>query len=935
MLGQPTHPLLGAKLNLAHTDSVWDAAVDLESLSYLKDHKAQSYLVYPGAAYIEMALAARHAAKHPNANSLQNIEFLQALFLTDEVTTLQFILANDSFEIFSRQGEQDDWVQHAGGRFGHEQEDPVGGPKIIEVRTNGTDPAHNGNGHVSNKSPILDVDGLQERCPEIVSQADCYQALDQLGLQYGPQFQGITQLWRNEEEAIGQLEFRLEQAEDYHLHPTILDACFQVLLTVVTGNSDAERLYLPIHIASLQIHGDPTQGMWGYGRLRQMTTESVLGDVQLFDAQGHLLVEVQGIRCVAVGQLDGPKQSKAETDAATGIFHLPEWVETPLNDAEKEIDTTETAVWLIFADSQGIGHAIAEQLKDKQQRPILITPHDSYHQTGDSFQIRPEQPEDIQQMLDTVGYNRPYHAVIHLWNLDVPAPTDTLDQTLGSESVLHVVQTIANMLPVPRLWLVTQGAQAVGKHRLQIQQSPTWGLGHIIDLELPALNCTRLDLDPTLNEDAVAHIMREVAGASEHEQQLAYRGGTRYTAQLRPYSPAVTNSTTIKEESSYLITGGLGGLGLLVAQHFIEQGATHLILTGRRGAEGKETAVAKLEQMGAHVLTVAADISKEADVERLLHLAAEMPPLRGIVHAAGVLDDGTLLKQTAARFRHVMAPKIAGAWYLHALTQNQPVDFFVCFSSIASLFGSPGQGNYAAGNAFMDALAHHRRSQGLPGLSINWGPWSEVGMAVHVLSHLATRGLNAITPEVGLDGLERLLQTTNLAQIGVSAVNWGKFLTAFEQEENPYFEHYQHLITSVDSNDDFLQQLKASSSDGWQELLFTHVQKIVKTVLGFGSSQNLNGDQSLFTLGLDSLMAVEIRNKLETSMQLTLRSTLLFDYPTVNDLVGHVTELLDLTPALDEIEQDEVADLMAELDDFSEEELARLLAEELGESNDN
>lgn len=935
MLGQQTHPLLGAKLNLAHTDSVWDAAIDLEELPYLKDHKAQSYLVYPGAAYIEMALAARHAANHPDANSLHDIEFLQALFLTEEAATLQFILANDNFKIFSCQGEQEAWSQHAGGRFDDGQKEQVGDPKIIKVRTNGTDPAHNGNGHVSHKSPILHVDELQQRCPEMLSQAACYQELDQLGLQYGPQFQGITQLWRNQDEAIGQLGFSIAQPEDYHLHPTILDACFQVLLTVVTGKGGTDQLYLPIHIAHLQIHGDPTQGVWGYGRLEQMTAESVFGDAQLFDAQGQLLLNVQGIRCVAVGQLEGPKQQKAETDDAPGIFHLPEWIETPLADAEKEIDAAETAVWLIFADSQGIGQGVAAQLTEKQQRPILITPSETYRQDGDSFYIRPEQPEDIQQLLDAVGYNRPYRAVVHLWNLDVPAPTEALDQTLGSESVLHVVQAVANMLPVPKLWLVTQGAQAVGNHPLQIQQAPTWGLGHIISLELPTLNCTRLDLDPKTEEEAVAHIMQELARANDNEQQIAYRGRTRYTEQLRPYSPAVTNTPTIKEESSYLITGGLGGLGLLVAQHFIEQGATHLILTGRRGAVGKETAVAELEQMGAEVRVVAADIAQEADVERLLAATAEMPPLRGIVHAAGVLDDGTLLKQTADRFRHVMAPKMAGAWYLHSLTQDTELDFFVCFSSIASLFGSPGQGNYAAGNAFMDALAHQRRSQGLPGLSINWGPWSEVGMAVNVLSHLATRGLDAISPQAGLDGLEKLLQPAEVAQIGVSAVNWGKFLTAFEQEENPYFAPYQHLITSAEAEDDFLQQLEASSAEVRQEMLSAHVQKIVKSVLGFGSSQQLNGDQSLFTFGLDSLMAVEIRNKLETSMQLTLRSTLLFDYPTVNDLVGHVTDQLDFVATTEEPEQDKVADLMAELDDFSEEELARLLAEELGDLNDD
>ncbi len=160
----------------------------------------------------------------------------------------------------------------------------------------------------------------------------------------------------------------------------------------------------------------------------------------------------------------------------------------------------------------------------------------------------------------------------------------------------------------------------------------------------------------------------------------------------------------------------------------VAQGAKNLVLTGRRGIAGTaQKTINQLEQAGAKVLVVTADVSNSEDVAQVLEgIKTNYPPLRGIFHAAGVLDDGVLMQQNWSRFAKVLAPKVQGAWNLHALTQDLPLDFFVCFSSVASLLGSPSQGNYAAANAFMDALVHYRRNLGLPGLSINWGPWAEV-----------------------------------------------------------------------------------------------------------------------------------------------------------------------------------------------------------------
>ncbi|MEK7324228.1 MAG: SDR family NAD(P)-dependent oxidoreductase, partial [Chloroflexota bacterium] len=252
----------------------------------------------------------------------------------------------------------------------------------------------------------------------------------------------------------------------------------------------------------------------------------------------------------------------------------------------------------------------------------------------------------------------------------------------------------------------------------------------------------------------------------------------RYMAQAKQIGKIVITQNqpvAIRADASYLITGGLGGLGLRVARWLADRGARNLVLVGRRQpGEAASRAVSELQEMGVHVRIVQADVSKADQVQKLL--ASIEPTLKGIVHAAGTLDDGILQQQNWQKFTNATAPKIDGAWNLHTLTQHLPLDFFVLFSSASSLLGSPGQGNYAAGNAFMDALAHYRKAQGLPALSINWGAWSEVGMAASLESQdqrrWAAQGMGAMTPEQGLAVFGQLLDAAEAAQIGVLPINW-------------------------------------------------------------------------------------------------------------------------------------------------------------------
>jgi myxalamid-type polyketide synthase MxaB len=347
----------------------------------------------------------------------------------------------------------------------------------------------------------------------------------------------------------------------------------------------------------------------------------------------------------------------------------------------------------------------------------------------------------------------------------------------------------------------------------------------------------------------------------------------------------------------------------------VEQGARQLVLAGRSGRPD-DPAAEELRAAGAAVQVARADVVRGEDVARLIAECQARGPLRGVVHAAGALDDGILENQTAERFARVMAPKVRGAWELHVQTQALPLDFFVCFSSRAALLGSPGQGNHAAASAFLDALAHHRRAHGLPGLSINWGPWADASIATEVRSRLHAHGEGLIEPETGVHLFARAL-AQGAPQIAAMRIDWARYGAAY-----PVPEFLAEIGISA-SSPSLLQRLCDAPPDGRAELLEGFVRSEVARVLGHAPGALPRG-QGFADLGMDSLGAIELRTHLEHALACRLPATLAFDYPTVETLVAHLLERLP--PRSGPADVPAAAD---DLDALSRDEIAALLASEL------
>jgi acyl transferase domain-containing protein len=524
--------------------------------------------------------------------------------------------------------------------------------------------------------------------------------------------------------------------------------------------------------------------------------------------------------------------------------------------------------------------------------------------------------------------------------LDADATGDAALQAAvdNCDALLRTVQTAA-AADASRLSLcvITRGAQAVfAGSRVNLTQAPLLGLLRTVRNEYPELASRSIDLDPagtTRLDDVVTELLADTGAA-----EISLIRGRRLAPGLVPSSAAAAPPLSFDADATYLLTGGLGALGLEVARWMAARGARHLVLVGRRGASASAAGViAEIERDGARVRVVSADITSADDVSRLLStIADEMPPLRGIVHAAGVLDDGVLAQQTRDRFARVLAPKVAGTWNLHVATRDLPLDFFVLFSSVAGVLGTPGQGNYAAANVFMDALAHERRRDGLPALSIDWGPWADAGMAANVAAanreRWAARGFRLMGTGEALALFGRLLSSDAAQAVvlprtgsGVIAADAGgdaaSSAAAAAESRTPYL----------------LDALERARPNRRRGVLQAFVSSEARAVFGFDEAIPLDPRQGFRDLGMDSLTAVELRNRLQRSIGQVLPATIAFDHPTVDAMVRY---LADVVLTLPQTGADEGADeqpaavvgtsaLLSQAEELSDEEIERQLAAKL------
>ncbi|MGP3974371.1 type I polyketide synthase [Streptomyces sp. 8N114] len=851
------HPLLGEPVSPASSPGTRVRERKLD-LPFLADHKVDGSVVLPATAYVELALG---SSVSPSV--LEDVSFIHMAVLEQNGSGfVQLIEEADRFEVFARLTSDEPWTRCAYG----------------SVRLSDTTAA-------PSSEPPWEI---RRRCPTPVTAAEHYEQYARHSIDYGPAFRGVEEMWTGNGEGIGLVSLPVPAAP-YVCHPALLDACFQVLGSLM-GTQGSRALAVPVSMRRLRLHRRPGGRVWVHARL-DPTGDA--GSLLVLNDEGQVLIEVEGL---AVRTLT------SAPPYADWLYEL-EWRALEQL-AMPSADLPSTGPWIVLADRSGVGTALAAELEQRGEKCVVVAAQEIDHANDDAWN----------DLLDRALGDGPACAgVVHLWSLDTTTTQHTTaetlmeDQQLAGLSTMSLVRAIARRRwrDHPRLWLVTKGAQDVDGGPVEVSQAPLWGLARSLAMEQPELNCTRVDIDPQWERRQAARELLPELIAPDGEDEVALRSGGRHAARLVRSSVDAAPGQATMGDGTYLITGGLGGLGLGLAGWLAEHGARHLVLVGRRGLSPEaEQRIDEIRAGGAEVVVATADVTCRDELAGVLtDIEARMPPLRGVVHAAMVLDDSTVLRMNAEQYDRVMAPKVQGAWNLHALTENRKLDFFLLYSSAAVLLGSPGQANYTAANAFLGALARHRRALGAPALCVDWGLYSQAGiMAARDADEqrLAYRGVGTITPEEGTEVLGRLLLGTigQIAAVKLNLRQWLEFYPAAAGASIFAELRDAEWVTSPDASagTDFYSRLRAAGPQQRRRLIEDVVTEQLGRILHLDPGRI--DPSAVFTgMGVDSLMALELRNRLESALGARLSITVLFTSPTVAALSEQLLDKLGMAEA--------------------------------------
>jgi natural product biosynthesis luciferase-like monooxygenase protein len=786
---------------------------------------------------------------------------------------------------------------------------------------------------VSVKMDEVFLKNIQANCPQTVSGAEFYRIMAEHGLHEGPRFQCIQQIWRRDHEALAELTMPQvieDEAGAFEFHPAFLNACFQSLLACLPrmGLMDGRRsLWVPVGLASFKLYQNSTdlRHCWSHAQLEaeSMAGDSCKGNIHIFNDEGNLVAEAHDIK---LRRLEGETEPPA--DSMQGLTYELQWQQ--VGSISKASPPTAQDSWIIFADRKGYGHKLATLLEHDGHRCFLAAYQKDPDAAPTSYSVDPLDRQAIGSLLASIRnqWEAPLRGIVHLWSLDAgddeTASSSGHGQVLASESALQLIQALAefNMAPQPRVWFITQGAQTAGAKtgRVAVNQSPLWGLGRTCSLELPDLWGGLVDLDPDETAEDVAGQLRDVLYQQGEEDQIAIRQGEYLAARLVPRLMA-GKSVVIRPDGSYLITGGLDGVGFEVARWLVNKGARHITLLGRRKLPPKESwsglktdgewqkylaNLKSLEAAGAQVEYFPVDVADESEMDQFFagFRSAHRPPIRGVVHAASVWESqegkslvGALLRLDIPAVRQVMRPKVTGSVLLARHLAQADYDFMVFFSSAASMCGSAAQGNYAAAGAFLDAFAQNLRAQGKPVTSINWGPISGTGFGasskgLKVHGYWESQGIYRITVEQVLEALDRILSEES-PQVGVMKIDWIVLGDAFPQiarmpwAQKVYERHGKNVAPVFGSQ--LALELVSKGETERQRILETYLYELIAKSLRL-PAMTLKVDQSLADLGLDSLIALEMRNRIRKEVGVNIPIVKFLYGPSIAQLAAYLSE---------------------------------------------
>jgi len=881
------HPLLGGNISLAGSKSEqrFETHIESDSPVWLPDHEVMGQAVMPGAAFIEMALGV--VKSNSGFGSITDAKFEQPLSPSAR-TALQTVVRTDGderkMETYSAVGESNTWSRHFTATLAAANQD------------------------VAQRPPAADLEQLKSSFTNNVEADSFYSKMSELGLAYGSAFQTIDSLATSDGGVLAQLSSKSD-VRGYAIAPPLLDGCIHSLAVGILDDDNGD-LFLPVGIKRVQFHSAASDEVWCHAVWTKPDGDVRTADLTLYDGDGNVIAELEEL---TVRQVNRAALRKMGGSGSARLLYEMQWqpYRLPAPNSKKR-------QWMLVCQNnnasgqtaQDLLAPVAEKLNAAGHGVVCVTLCESSGAQIDdqSIKIGGSKP-DWQTVFDHLSTEDAAYAPDGiLWC--VADDTDTYLTNAGPtqghvEGVLNLVGALADA-GVRRLECGLQWATAGGmataspdadQTLINVSQAKYAGLARVIGAEQPELRCRLIDLESFDSENDPTQPLFDFLTTETTESQFAVRGGEFFVPRLKPVKLKTSSETfNVDAGGSYLITGGLGALGRQAGKWLADKGAGQVVLVSRRRPdEATQAFLDQINESGCEAIVASADFGSQADVKTLLaRFGDDLMPLKGVIHAAGVLDDGLIGDQTWERFEKVLAPKIIGASLLHEATKSLDLDFFILYSSVASVLGSRGQSNYALANAYLDGLAWQRRQMGLPGLAVNWGPWA-AGMAddPRILKRMALQGITPLANDEAHEVLEKMI-TGDLTQTTVMDVDWRRMQMGLGGESPSLLEGLApSRKRSGRSDSEFVAKLKKLKGPARREQLRSTVSGLLEEILSTdGEPEN---DRPLIEMGLDSLMAVEFGTELQMLMgdSFTIAPTMLFDHHTIDAITDHVLELVE------------------------------------------
>jgi myxalamid-type polyketide synthase MxaE and MxaD len=889
-----THPLLGRRVNAEAGVLMWEQTVGAGQTAYFQDHRIQGIPSLSTSAMVEMVVTAASQTLGTEALELVDLELRRAFLLPREgAYRIQTVLTRGS--------DGHGWMAEVRGRA--DAVDSV-------WRTHAT---------VGVRLASAPREGPRYDAPLAtrLSRDEAYTEMAARGLQYGPAFQGIEWLSRDGEGVLACV--RMPEGLDarpYFFHPALHDAAMHVC---VLAEACADHFgILPVRIARIWIGSRPSDVLRCHARVTQ-TASGIRADARIENVAGQVVELIEGIELSHLD--DAILDEGLSTDEAAWLYQI-EWTALPRL-APPRFSTRDRTkprrVWLILADRHGAGDALAKRMRASGFETVVVT---SAPPTRDGLRSATSEEEIVRAVRASLSSGRSLVGAVHLWSLDLPSiqkmegsgiDTAMIDSCESAVRLLRALEDAAPAHSTP-VWFVTRGGQpwALEAAQMEPMQAPIWGLARAAAAELPSRWGGLVDLDPAQAlTDSAARLWSWLQAPREDE--IVFREGEIYGARLARRDPGEhKRSIAFRADASYLVTGGTGGLGLTVARWLARRGAKHLVLAARTPLPSREqwselssssphaetiTALRGIEELGARVHVVSLDIANDRAVGEWMsdHEKQGRPPIRGVFHLAGTVRIQDLLDVEADDLLSAIRPKIHGTLALHRLLED--LDCFVLFSSASSVICSPRLGHYAAGNAFLDAMAHYRRARGQSAISIDWGLWKEVGFIRRLEDggSAAMQEMASMSPEAGIRILEHLMEGEDVQTI-VWPPDWQKWAELY-----PNLARTSLVANLLGPSGAAPMPLESTVrhrlSDTPEEQRPAAIRDYVAREVAAGlrlSIAEVPPDLPLETLGFDSLQATELQASLRTELGVRIPLLRFLRFSSIQTIAADVAARLEI-----------------------------------------